>query len=94
MLTPEEIKTLREYTEMTQVQMAQLFRVRPSDVIAWENGDLQPDERTAREFGASARLGRQESAFQIQLISRPGVHNARDILARAHLTNANASLYA
>lgn len=44
MLTPDEIKTLREYTEMTHVQMAQLFRVRPADVIAWENGSLEPDE--------------------------------------------------
>lgn len=43
MLTPDEIRTLREYTEMTQVQMAQLFRVRPADVIAWENGILEPD---------------------------------------------------
>ena len=43
MLTPDEIRALREYTEMTQVQMAQLFRVRPADVIAWENGILQPD---------------------------------------------------
>jgi DNA-binding transcriptional regulator YiaG len=44
MLTPEEIRALREYTEMTQVQMAQLFRVRPADVIAWENGTLEPEE--------------------------------------------------
>ena len=44
MLTPDEIKALREYTEMTHVQMAQLFRVRPADVIAWENGALEPDE--------------------------------------------------
>jgi len=44
MLTPEEIRALREFTEMTQVQMAQLFRVRPADVIAWENGALEPDE--------------------------------------------------
>jgi DNA-binding transcriptional regulator YiaG len=43
MLTPEEITDLREYTEMTQIQMAQLFRVRPSEVIAWENGSLEPD---------------------------------------------------
>jgi DNA-binding transcriptional regulator YiaG len=43
MLTPDEIRALREYTEMTQVQMAQLFRVRPVDVIAWENGTLEPD---------------------------------------------------
>lgn len=43
MLTPEEIRVLREYTEMTPVQMAQLLRVRPADVIAWENGTLEPD---------------------------------------------------
>ncbi len=43
MLTPEEIRALREHTEMTQIQMAQLFRVRPADVIAWENGTLVPD---------------------------------------------------
>ena len=43
MLTSDEIRALREYTEMTQVQMAQLFRVRPADVIAWENGALEPD---------------------------------------------------
>lgn len=42
MLAPEEIRTLREYTEMTQIQMAQLLRVRPADVIAWENGTLEP----------------------------------------------------
>jgi len=43
MLTPEEIRALREYTEMTPVQMAQLLRVHPADVIAWENGTLEPD---------------------------------------------------
>ncbi|HSX82744.1 MAG TPA: hypothetical protein VLQ80_29810 [Candidatus Saccharimonadia bacterium] len=43
MLTPDEIRALREYTEMTQVQMAQLFRVRPADVMALENGTLEPD---------------------------------------------------
>jgi DNA-binding transcriptional regulator YiaG len=43
MLTPDEIRALREYTEMTPVQMAQLMRVRPADVIAWENGTLEPD---------------------------------------------------
>ena len=42
-LTPEEIRALREYTEMTPVQMAQLLRVRPADVLAWENGTLEPD---------------------------------------------------
>lgn len=43
MLTPEEIRALREQTAMTQIQMAQLFRVRPAEVIAWENGTLEPD---------------------------------------------------
>lgn len=43
MLTPEEIRTLREQTDMTQIQMAQLFRVRPAEVIGWENGTLEPD---------------------------------------------------
>jgi hypothetical protein len=28
---------------MTQIQMAQLLRVRPSEVIAWETGELAPD---------------------------------------------------
>ncbi len=44
MMTPEEIKALRESTEMTPVQMAQLFRVRPSEVLAWEEGTLTPDD--------------------------------------------------
>jgi DNA-binding transcriptional regulator YiaG len=43
MLSPEDIRVLREFTEMTQVQMAQLFRVRPADVAAWEDGTLEPD---------------------------------------------------
>ncbi len=42
-MSPEDIKALREHTEMTQVQMAQLFRVPPTDVMAWENGTLEPD---------------------------------------------------
>ena len=42
-MTPEDIKTLREHTQMTQVQMAQLLRVPPTDVMAWENGALEPD---------------------------------------------------
>jgi DNA-binding transcriptional regulator YiaG len=44
-MTPEDIKTLREYTEMTQIQMAQLLRVPPTDVMAWENGTLEPDSQ-------------------------------------------------
>jgi DNA-binding transcriptional regulator YiaG len=42
-MTPEDIKALREHTEMTQVQMAQLFRVPLTAVIGWENGTLEPD---------------------------------------------------
>ena len=42
-MTPEDIKELREHTQMTQVQMAQLFRVPPTDVMAWEDGTLEPD---------------------------------------------------
>ena len=49
MFTPEDIRALRDYTEMTQIQMAQLFRVRPADVTAWENGTLEPDaDQTAQ----------------------------------------------
>ena len=49
MLTPEAIRALREYTEMTQIQMAQLLRVRPGEVIAWENGTLEPNaDQTAQ----------------------------------------------
>ena len=55
-LTPDEIRALREYTEMTQVQMAQLFRVRPADVIAWENGALEPDA------GQTAQLERLQKS--------------------------------
>jgi DNA-binding transcriptional regulator YiaG len=44
MLTPEEITAIREHTEMSQIQMAQLFRVRPADVAAWEDGTLEPDD--------------------------------------------------
>ena len=58
MLTPDEISALREYTEMTQVQMAQLFRVRPADVIAWENGTLEPD---ADQMAQLERLRRSKA---------------------------------
>lgn len=44
MLTPAEITAIRENTEMSQIQMAQLFRVRPADVAAWEDGTLEPDD--------------------------------------------------
>jgi DNA-binding transcriptional regulator YiaG len=58
MLTPDEIRALREYTEMTQVQMAQLLRVRPADVIAWENGTLEPE---ANQMAQLKRLQRSRA---------------------------------
>ena len=64
MLTPEQIKTLREHTEMTQVQMAQLFRVRPSDVIAWENGALQPDEEQMENLERLRDSGTKKMRFK------------------------------
>jgi DNA-binding transcriptional regulator YiaG len=64
MLTPEEIKTLREHTEMTQVQMAQLFRVRPSDVMAWENGHLQPDEEQMENLERLRDSGAKKMRFK------------------------------
>jgi DNA-binding transcriptional regulator YiaG len=58
MLTPDEIRALREYTEMTQVQMAQLLRVRPADVNAWENGTLEPE---ANQMAQLERLQRSRA---------------------------------
>jgi DNA-binding transcriptional regulator YiaG len=64
MLTPEEIKALREYTEMTQVQMAQLFRVRPADVIAWENGTLEPDDEQMENLERLRASGSKKTRFK------------------------------
>jgi DNA-binding transcriptional regulator YiaG len=64
MLTPEEIKALREYTEMTPVQMAQLFRVRPADVIAWENGNLQPDAEQVEKLERLRASGAKKMRFK------------------------------
>jgi DNA-binding transcriptional regulator YiaG len=64
MLTPAEIKTLRENTEMTQVQMAQLFRVRPADVIAWENGNLQPDAEQLENLERLRDSGAKKMRFK------------------------------
>ena len=64
MLTPEEIKALREYTEMTQVQMAQLFRVRPADVVAWENGNLEPDEDQMERLERLQESGNKKTRFK------------------------------
>jgi DNA-binding transcriptional regulator YiaG len=64
MLTPEEIKALREYTEMTQVQMAQLFRVRPADVMAWENGTLEPDDEQMANLERLRTSGTKKTRFK------------------------------
>ena len=64
MLTPDEIKTLREYTEMTQVQMAQLFRVRPAEVVAWENGTLQPDTEQMEQLERLRASGAKKMRFK------------------------------
>jgi DNA-binding transcriptional regulator YiaG len=64
MLTPEEIKALREHAEMTQVQMAQLFRVRPAEVIAWENGSLQPDEEQMENLERLRASGAKKMRFK------------------------------
>ena len=64
MLTPDEIRALREYTEMTQVQMAQLLRVRPADVIAWENGTLEPDADQIAQLERLQRSGAKKMRFK------------------------------
>ena len=64
MLTPKEIKALREYTEMTPVQMAQLFRVRPADVIAWENGAVQPDKEQMEHLERLRASGAKKMRFK------------------------------
>ena len=64
MLSPEEIKALREYTEMSQVQMAQLFRVRPADVVAWENGNLEPDTDQMTRLIRLQESGNKKTRFK------------------------------
>lgn len=64
MLTPEEIKALRETTEMTHIQMAQLFRVRPADVIAWETGGLDPDEDQMEKLERLQASGAKKMRFK------------------------------
>ena len=64
MLTPEEIKALREQTEMTQVQMAQLFRVRPAEVMAWEDGSLEPDEEQMKNLERLRMSGAKKVRFK------------------------------
>jgi DNA-binding transcriptional regulator YiaG len=64
MLTPEEIRSLREYTEMTQIQMAQLFRVRPSEVMAWESGEREPDEEQEEQLKRLRDSGEKKIRFK------------------------------
>jgi len=64
MLTPEEIKALREQTEMTHVQMAQLFRVRPAEVIAWESGVLLPDAEQVAMLERLRATGTKKTRFK------------------------------
>ena len=64
MLTPEEIKALREHTEMSHVQMAQLFRVRPSEVIAWESGILAPDDEQMEKLERLQASGVKKERFK------------------------------
>jgi DNA-binding transcriptional regulator YiaG len=64
MLTPEEIQALREYTEMTVVQMAQLFRVRPAEVMAWESGELEPDADQIRNLERLRASGAKKVRFK------------------------------
>lgn len=64
MMTPEEIQALREHTEMTHVQMAQLFRVRPADVIAWESGELEPDEEALEKLQRLSASGAKKARFK------------------------------
>ena len=64
MLTPAEIKALREYTEMTPVEMAQLFRVRPADVMAWETGALVPDEDQMEKLERLRTSGAKKMRFK------------------------------
>lgn len=64
MLTPEEIRFLREHTEMSQVQMAQLFRVRPSEVIAWESGEREPDPEQEERLLRLRESGAKKMRFK------------------------------
>ena len=44
--------------------LAQLFRVRPSDVIAWENGHLQPDEEQMENLERLRDSGAKKMRFK------------------------------
>ena len=64
MLTPEDIKVLREYTEMSHVQMAQLFRVRPADITAWEAGIMEPDDEQMEKLERLHASGAKKARFK------------------------------
>ena len=63
-MTPEEIRALRDYTEMSQIQMAQLFRVRPVEVIAWENGTLEPDAEQMENLERLRASGNKKTRYK------------------------------
>jgi transcriptional regulator with XRE-family HTH domain len=48
MLSPGEIKTIREALGMSQVKFASLLGVHPLTVSRWERGEVTPDGATAR----------------------------------------------
>ena len=50
--------------ERGYVQMAQLFRVRPADVIAWENGILEPDEGQMQKLERLQESGATKMRFK------------------------------
>ena len=49
---------------MTHVQMAQLFRVRPADVAAWENGELEPSEEELEKLRRLLASGAKKARFK------------------------------
>jgi hypothetical protein len=49
---------------MTQVQMAQLFRVLPAEVVAWENGALEPDEDQMERLERLRASGNKKTRFK------------------------------
>ncbi len=63
-MTPEEIRALREHTEMTQIQMAQLFRVRPAEITAWENGTLEPDTEQTENLERLRASGHKKTRYK------------------------------
>jgi ribosome-binding protein aMBF1 (putative translation factor) len=44
--------------------MAQLLRVRPADVIAWENGTLEPDVDQIAQLERLQRSGAKKMRFK------------------------------